>query len=66
MCEGADGKAQGQNWSSTEGGSALGPDWHEGLVLRGSEQVMVATGLGFVLKPGRSGWKFCTNQSFCV
>ncbi|CAF89834.1 unnamed protein product, partial [Tetraodon nigroviridis] len=36
---GADGKAQGQNWSSTEGGSALGPDWHEGLVLRGSEQI---------------------------
>uniref|UniRef100_H3BZS4 FAD/NAD(P)-binding domain-containing protein n=1 Tax=Tetraodon nigroviridis TaxID=99883 RepID=H3BZS4_TETNG len=29
-----------------QGGSALGPDWHEGLVLRGSEQVMVATGLG--------------------
>lgn len=25
--------------SSTEAGSALGPDWHEGLALRGAEQV---------------------------
>lgn len=23
----------------TEAGSALGPDWHEGLVLQGAEQV---------------------------
>lgn len=35
----ADRKARGHNSGSTEAGSALGPDWHEGLVLRGADQV---------------------------
>lgn len=39
MCKSPDRKAQGHNSGPTEAGSALGPDWHEGLVLRGAEQV---------------------------
>ncbi|KAL7370514.1 hypothetical protein ABVT39_002898 [Epinephelus coioides] len=35
----ADKNARRQGSSSTEAGSALGPDWHEGLALRGAEQV---------------------------
>ncbi|XP_029681642.1 pyridine nucleotide-disulfide oxidoreductase domain-containing protein 1 isoform X1 [Takifugu rubripes] len=35
----ADGKAQRHSCGPTEAGSALGPDWHEGLVLQGAEQV---------------------------
>ncbi|KAI4802799.1 hypothetical protein KUCAC02_006375 [Chaenocephalus aceratus] len=34
----ADRNARRQGSSSTEAGSALGPDWHEGIVLQGSEQ----------------------------
>lgn len=41
MCKSPDRKAQGHNSDPTEAGSALGPDWHEGLVLRGAEQVTV-------------------------
>lgn len=35
----ADKNARRQGSCSTEAGSALGPDWHEGLALRGAEQV---------------------------
>lgn len=35
----ADRNARGHGSSSTEAGSALGPDWHEGITLRGAEQV---------------------------
>nr|XP_046235493.1 pyridine nucleotide-disulfide oxidoreductase domain-containing protein 1 isoform X2 [Scatophagus argus] len=35
----ADRSAQGRGSGPTEAGSALGPDWHEGIVLRGAEQV---------------------------
>lgn len=51
MCKCPDRKAQGHNSGPTEAGSALGPDWHEGLVLRGAEQVTVVTGAVIVLKP---------------
>lgn len=34
-----DRNARDHSSSSTEAGSALGPDWHEGLSLRGAEQV---------------------------
>ncbi|XP_073337187.1 pyridine nucleotide-disulfide oxidoreductase domain-containing protein 1 [Pagrus major] len=35
----ADKHARGRGSGPTETGSALGPDWHEGIVLRGAEQV---------------------------
>ncbi|XP_042367173.1 pyridine nucleotide-disulfide oxidoreductase domain-containing protein 1 isoform X1 [Plectropomus leopardus] len=35
----ADRNARKQGSGATEAGSALGPDWHEGLVLQGAEQV---------------------------
>ncbi|XP_070785159.1 pyridine nucleotide-disulfide oxidoreductase domain-containing protein 1 isoform X1 [Enoplosus armatus] len=35
----ADRTARGHGSTPTESGSALGPDWHEGIVLRGAEQV---------------------------
>ncbi|XP_076010079.1 pyridine nucleotide-disulfide oxidoreductase domain-containing protein 1 [Genypterus blacodes] len=35
----ADGSRRGRGSGPTEPGSALGPDWHEGVVLRGAEQV---------------------------
>lgn len=38
-----DRNARGHGSSSTEAGSALGPDWHEGLTLRGAEQVRFST-----------------------
>lgn len=34
-----DRNAHEQGSGPTEAGSALGPDWHEGIVLRGAEQV---------------------------
>lgn len=30
---------RGRGSGPTEAGSALGPDWHEGIVLKGAEQV---------------------------
>lgn len=62
MCKYPD--VKGPNSGPTEAGSALGPDWHEGLVLRGAEQVTVAAGLVFVRKPDGLGLKVCTNQIF--
>lgn len=38
-CKCPDRNARGHGSGSTEAGSALGPDWHEGIVLRGAEQV---------------------------
>lgn len=35
----ADRNLRGHGSAPTEPGSALGPDWHEGIVLRGAEQV---------------------------
>lgn len=35
----ADRTSRGRGSGPTEAGSALGPDWHEGIVLRGAEQV---------------------------
>lgn len=35
----AERSSQGHGSTATEAGSALGPDWHEGIVLRGVEQV---------------------------
>ncbi|KAM4615473.1 pyridine nucleotide-disulfide oxidoreductase domain-containing protein 1 [Polymixia lowei] len=35
----AGGNRQGRGPASTEAGSALGPDWHEGISLKGAEQV---------------------------
>lgn len=34
-----DGDRRGRGAGPTEPGSALGPDWHEGLVMRGAEEV---------------------------
>ncbi|XP_061817447.1 pyridine nucleotide-disulfide oxidoreductase domain-containing protein 1 isoform X1 [Nerophis lumbriciformis] len=34
----ADGNRRGRGSGPTEAGSALGPDWHEGMVLKGAEQ----------------------------
>lgn len=39
---------RGRGSAATEPGSALGPDWHEGLVLHGAEQVRLCT-CSFVL-----------------
>lgn len=39
VCEFPDRHARGHGSGPTETGSALGPDWHEGIVLRGAEQV---------------------------
>lgn len=49
-----DRKAQGHSLGLPEAGSALGPDWHEGLVLRGAEQVTVLFGLVCVLNPRKN------------
>ncbi|XP_030576526.1 pyridine nucleotide-disulfide oxidoreductase domain-containing protein 1 isoform X2 [Archocentrus centrarchus] len=35
----ADRSSQGYGHGPTDSGSALGPDWHEGIALRGAEQV---------------------------
>lgn len=40
-----DRSARGCGSSPTEAGSALGPDWHEGIVLRGAEQVRLCVAL---------------------
>lgn len=65
MCKFPDGKAQRHSSGPTEAGSALGPDWHEGLVLQGAEQVTIVTGLLSVcLQTRRWGWKFCSSHSF--
>lgn len=65
MCKCPDRKAQGHNSGPTEAGSALGPDWHEGLVLRGAEQVTVVTGALFVLKPEVGSFAL-VSLLFCV
>lgn len=66
MCKCPDGKAQRLSCGPTEAGSALGPDWHEGLVLQGAEQVTIVTGLLSVcLKMGKKGnWvgHFCSRK----
>lgn len=41
-CKCPDRTARGDASGSTEAGSALGPDWHEGIVLRGAEQVRLS------------------------
>lgn len=65
MCKCPDGKAQRHSSAPTEAGSALGPDWHEGLVLQGAEQVTFVTGLLSVcLQTRRLGWKLSTSHSF--
>ncbi|XP_061817451.1 pyridine nucleotide-disulfide oxidoreductase domain-containing protein 1 isoform X4 [Nerophis lumbriciformis] len=38
----ADGNRRGRGSGPTEAGSALGPDWHEGMVLKGAEQFALA------------------------
>lgn len=43
VCKFLDRNARGHSSSSTEAGSALGPDWHEGLSLWGAEQVRLFT-----------------------
>lgn len=39
ICEFPDRNTRGHGSGPTEAGSALGPDWHEGIVLRGAEEV---------------------------
>lgn len=39
VCEYSDINARVRGSGPTEAGSALGPDWHAGIVLRGAEQV---------------------------
>lgn len=49
MCTFVDRNARGHSSSSTEAGSALGPDWHVGLSLQGADQVR---------------WCVCVNSMF--
>lgn len=41
LAVGGGGDRQGQRRGLEEPGSALGPDWHEGISLRGAEEVSV-------------------------
>lgn len=39
LCVFPDRSLRGRGSGPTEAGSALGPDWHEGIILQGAEEV---------------------------
>lgn len=55
-----DRNAHEQGSGPTEAGSALGPDWHEGIVLRGAEQVTSDAAVS------KFGMKIRIHQSYFI
>lgn len=48
---------QGRSSGPTEPGSALGPDWHEGIALHGAEQVRECVHICYIKHGGLFAWE---------